>query len=219
MKIPQVPLDYTKRRHGRSYIPIIKYPATATPYKGMVLTNPGGPGGSGVDFVLGIFDLAVQIVGRNYDFVSWDPRGVNNSIPVADCKLSSDLTGTKLKHRTLDKLHGLELAPIFFQDSYAQDQEIGRECGASIGGPNDAGPSECPFYTSSTAHDVFLRFEAIVLQLNAKQALSRVGVMLPPSNSCFMGSKASYLLMPTTPFSVSLSSEKPCRSSRAFFLT
>jgi pimeloyl-ACP methyl ester carboxylesterase len=36
-----------------------------------------------------------------------------------------------------------------------------------------AGPSACPFYTGTTPHDIYLRFEAIVSQLNATQALEQ----------------------------------------------
>jgi len=36
-----------------------------------------------------------------------------------------------------------------------------------------AGPSVCPFYTGTTPHDIYLRFEAIVSQLNVTQALQQ----------------------------------------------
>jgi pimeloyl-ACP methyl ester carboxylesterase len=89
----------------------------------MVLSNPGGPGGSGVSFVRGTYSTALTILGSNYDFVSWDLRGIGNAIPSALCTLSSDLTGAKrkLKPRApspipeLEKLYGQALVPIFFQ--------------------------------------------------------------------------------------------------------
>ncbi|CZR56074.1 uncharacterized protein PAC_05962 [Phialocephala subalpina] len=130
-----VPLDYTNPNLGRSYVPIIRYAATTTPYKGMVLSNPGGPGGSGVAFLQEVIDLELQVVGSNYDLVSWDPRGIGASIPAANCTLPSNL-----QKRSLEPLSGPELAPIFFEASYNQSVEIGVACQNSIGGPTQAGP-------------------------------------------------------------------------------
>jgi pimeloyl-ACP methyl ester carboxylesterase len=64
---------------------------------GTLITNPGGPGGSGVDFLGndGPFDDEVN---RRFDIVSWDPRGVGGSARLhcgsgfADTFLSTDLT-------------------------------------------------------------------------------------------------------------------------------
>ncbi|HWO08427.1 MAG TPA: alpha/beta hydrolase, partial [Polyangiaceae bacterium] len=50
------------------------------PYHGSLLINPGGPGGPGIDFVLGsmpggIFDA----IAPGYDIIGFDPRGVGES--------------------------------------------------------------------------------------------------------------------------------------------
>ena len=37
--------------------------------------NPGGPGGSGVDLVLGLGSLVQLLVGAEYDIIGFDPRG------------------------------------------------------------------------------------------------------------------------------------------------
>jgi pimeloyl-ACP methyl ester carboxylesterase len=131
----------------------------------MVLSNPGGPGGSGVNFVQATYSTALTILGSNYDFVSWDPRGIGNAIPSALCTLSSDLTGAKhkLKPRTplpipeLEKLYGPTLAPIFFQQHYAEAVEYGPECAASIGAPTDAGPH---MTTATVARDMISILDA-----------------------------------------------------------
>ena len=49
------------------------------------ITNPplGGPGGSGVEFVLGYGPDLSTMVGGGYDVVSWDPRGVGHTEPGA----------------------------------------------------------------------------------------------------------------------------------------
>lgn len=132
-------MDYLNPRLGRSSIPLIRRPATTTPYKGQMLFNPSGPGGSGVTYIQEIIALALQVIGSNYDIVSWDPRGTGFSIPIADCNLTSDLTGTKIK-RESDRIHGPDFAQSYFISSYARIQEAGKECAASIGAPDQAGP-------------------------------------------------------------------------------
>ncbi|KAK2595281.1 hypothetical protein QQS21_006996 [Conoideocrella luteorostrata] len=50
----------------------------------MVL-NPGGPGGGGIGFVREFGKQLNVIVGENYHLLSFDPRGVNSSRPLAAC--------------------------------------------------------------------------------------------------------------------------------------
>lgn len=52
------------------------YSLTSNNYKGPILFNPGGPGGSGVDFVISAGTLLRTIVGDAFDIVSFDPRGM-----------------------------------------------------------------------------------------------------------------------------------------------
>ena len=52
---------------------------------GSLFVNPGGPGGSGYDFVHdhSAVDFAVSdALQQNYDIIGWDPRGVGRSTPV-----------------------------------------------------------------------------------------------------------------------------------------
>ena len=48
----------------------------------MLVTNPGGPGSSGIDFLGGGGPFNDEI-NRRFDVVSWDPRGVGRSEPLA----------------------------------------------------------------------------------------------------------------------------------------
>ena len=75
----EVPLDYQQPNGNKLEIAVAKTPAQGE-RKGTVVMNPGGPGASGVDAVIAqslltITPLALQ----NYDFVSFDPRGVSRS--------------------------------------------------------------------------------------------------------------------------------------------
>ena len=49
MDFDRVPLDYTNPSAGVAKIALGRYNATASPRKGVVFVNPGGPGGPGVD--------------------------------------------------------------------------------------------------------------------------------------------------------------------------
>ncbi|KAF7360212.1 hypothetical protein MVEN_00750000 [Mycena venus] len=74
-----VPLNYSEPDGEKAIIAITRYPAAIPAesplYRGPVLINPGGPGGSGVDFIaIGGSKLA-QIVGPEFDIVGFDPRG------------------------------------------------------------------------------------------------------------------------------------------------
>ena len=48
----------------------------------MLFTNPGGPGGSGIDFLRDAADVLPAEIRNSFDLISWDPRGVGASAPV-----------------------------------------------------------------------------------------------------------------------------------------
>jgi pimeloyl-ACP methyl ester carboxylesterase len=75
-----VPLDWSNLDGPTIGLALAKNPA-AGDRKGSVLTNPGGPGGSGVEFVQqGIFsEQAFEELRASYDILGWDPRGVGGS--------------------------------------------------------------------------------------------------------------------------------------------
>jgi len=90
----QVPLDYldTENTSGNTTaIAIIKYPSQSEfpeyseKWGGPVLTNPGGPGMSGVDLVLSRGPYLQQVVGAQFSIIGFDPRGVGNTRPRIDC--------------------------------------------------------------------------------------------------------------------------------------
>lgn len=55
-----------------------------------LLLNPGGPGGSGGEFISRRGEQLNKIVGEGYHLLSFDPRGVNQSTPKASC-FNSDI--------------------------------------------------------------------------------------------------------------------------------
>ncbi len=78
-----VPVNYEEPAGGDLEIAVARYPATGEK-KGSLVFNPGGPGGSGKEFVqYAGTTVSPQVLGA-YDFVGFDPRGVVESDPI-DC--------------------------------------------------------------------------------------------------------------------------------------
>ncbi len=76
------PIDWDSPGDGSAELALVKRAATGTS-QGSLLVNPGGPGGSGWDFVFysgpGVAGAPVM---ENFDIIGWDPRGVGQSTPV-----------------------------------------------------------------------------------------------------------------------------------------
>ena len=80
----RVPLDYDHPRGATISLALIRLPAGDPARKiGSIFINPGGPGGSGVDFVraLGPFLYSDEVRAR-FDLVGFDPRGIIRSTPL-----------------------------------------------------------------------------------------------------------------------------------------
>ena len=74
------PLDYSDLEGEKIDISLIRIPSTSKKPKGVVLSNPGGPGESGVDFVSSWSVEFVENLGlEEFDIVGFDPRGVGRS--------------------------------------------------------------------------------------------------------------------------------------------
>ncbi|KAF8166398.1 Alpha/Beta hydrolase protein [Pholiota molesta] len=78
-----VPMNYSDATSGTFALSMVRIPSplnNTTAYRGPILFNPGGPGGSGVDFVV---ELGPQLagLGPEFDIVGFDPRGVARTTP------------------------------------------------------------------------------------------------------------------------------------------
>ncbi|KAJ0122112.1 hypothetical protein J7T55_002624 [Diaporthe amygdali] len=83
----KVPMDWLEPDNGRHVVlAVVRLQATEkNDYKGPVFFNPGGPGGSGI-WALKDHGAQLQaVVGRNFDIVTFDPRGVGASVPRIEC--------------------------------------------------------------------------------------------------------------------------------------
>jgi pimeloyl-ACP methyl ester carboxylesterase len=77
-----VPLDYAHPDAGTINIALNRKPATDKANRiGSVLTNPGGPGASGIQFLEGEAS-SMSNLNRRFDLIGFDPRGIGQSTPV-----------------------------------------------------------------------------------------------------------------------------------------
>ncbi len=74
----KVPLDYAKADGETIGLSLIRARASGENRIGSLLFNFGGPGQSGVS-VMPSYAGTVSALGKRYDLVSWDPRGVGAS--------------------------------------------------------------------------------------------------------------------------------------------
>ncbi|MGV9688847.1 alpha/beta hydrolase [Streptomyces sp. NPDC003444] len=86
----KVPLDYGRPDGGKLDVAISRTKATsAKDRRGVLLLNPGGPGGIGLDMPLYLASELPDAVKKRYDLIGFDPRGVGQSSPVG-CGLNDD---------------------------------------------------------------------------------------------------------------------------------
>ena len=77
------PLDYDRPDGVKVGVSVIRLPAGSPRQRiGSLLLNPGGPGGSGVDFVRGIAQILPLELRARFDIVGFDPRGIIRSTPL-----------------------------------------------------------------------------------------------------------------------------------------
>ncbi len=81
-----VPLDWSEPDGPTIGLALGRISATGNRI-GSLVTNPGGPGGSGLEYLAGL--PLTSATGRRFDTVSWDPRGVGES-RVVDCDSGVD---------------------------------------------------------------------------------------------------------------------------------
>ncbi|WP_166644235.1 alpha/beta hydrolase [Leucobacter luti] len=80
------PFDWTDPNDtDQITLAVVHIPATGDAPIGTLLGNPGGPGATGVDFMLGMpLSPGFEPVLEQYDLLGFDPRGIGNSTPL-DC--------------------------------------------------------------------------------------------------------------------------------------
>jgi len=83
----RVPLDYSNPNGPKITLALsrVQHTSSAADYQGVMLVNPGGPGGGGVGLSF-LGQLLPNGAGDVYDWIGWDPRGVGTSVPALHCE-------------------------------------------------------------------------------------------------------------------------------------
>lgn len=85
-----VPIDWTNPEGAQAQLAVIRIPASGQRI-GTLMVNPGGPGASAVDTVASMGTaLAETEIGRQFDLVGFDPRGVGYSTPQLRCRSDAE---------------------------------------------------------------------------------------------------------------------------------
>ena len=122
----KVPLDYSKPDGDSIEIAALKLSTKGNSKKGSLLVNPGGPGGSGYDFVRDAGSTNIsEKVRTNYDIVGFDPRGVKRSAPVT-CLTDQERDASRAKVYALDTDAGLA-------EALADNKAIAAKCAEKTG--------------------------------------------------------------------------------------
>ncbi|HEY3534024.1 MAG TPA: alpha/beta fold hydrolase [Pedococcus sp.] len=86
-----VPLDYAKPQGRTITLAVLKVPASDQQHKvGALVVNPGGPGGSGVQYAAAGPVVFGNVLPKYFDIVGFDPRGVGHSTPL-QCASTAEL--------------------------------------------------------------------------------------------------------------------------------
>ncbi len=143
-----VPLDYGKPRGATIQIAVSRIKHTSANYQGIMITNPGGPGGSGLTLSL-LGGAIPDNVGADYDWIGFDPRGVGSSRPALSCDTEyfgynrpyyvpvtrslerTWLARTKAYAQACDRAGGALLDHVKTTDTVADVESIRKALGAS----------------------------------------------------------------------------------------
>lgn len=175
-----LPLDYKNETDERTIaLAVIKYQAVVSDddpkFGGSIFLNPGGPGGSGVEFIQRQGKHIQSIVDkpdrRHYELVSFDPRGLANSWPRADCffgdVISRDASSFEMRgNGRLDGGHGAVPYALAIQSGLSVRCKEAEESGIN-------GGAIMPYMsTPSVARDMVEMVDKIE-ELRARERASR----------------------------------------------
>ena len=117
-----VPKIWNDPSAGDLQIAVTRLPATGEK-QGSLLTNPGGPGGSGVDFVAGSAETLFSAEVRGaFDIVGFDPRGVSRSAGIT-CLDDAGTDAYRAETFDLSDPEGLQAAKDAFTELSAACEE------------------------------------------------------------------------------------------------
>lgn len=146
----RAPLDWDNPEQGKALkLALVRLPAKSGKPLGTLFVNPGGPGGSGIEYAFSTKHGFTEEILRNYNILGWDPRGVGASTSV-DClstrqadeyiyrdkpvatvdnkdEFTDDMISASKKYGQLCKEDAGDLLPHVDTDSTVRDLDMLRE--------------------------------------------------------------------------------------------
>jgi pimeloyl-ACP methyl ester carboxylesterase len=125
----RVPLDYANPKGSTITLGIMRVRATDRADRiGSLLTNPGGPGGSGLELVANLAKpWAATDLAKRFDLIGFDPRGIGSSQPAVRC-----LTGQQQDQVRASDLDD-QTSPEGIAAYEKQQQQYAAACAANTG--------------------------------------------------------------------------------------
>ena len=129
-----VPIDYAKPEGAQAHLAVIRVPARGDRL-GVLVVNPGGPGASAVETVANMgAALGDTDIGRRFDLVGIDPRGVGHSTPEMRCRTDAEFDAFRQEPMTDYSPPGVAHIEQLYRD-YAQQcvDRMGADFLANVG--------------------------------------------------------------------------------------
>lgn len=123
-----VPMDYEEPDGETVQLGLLRKPAEDPEQKiGSLVTNPGGPGASGMSSAASMAGaVAGGELGQRFDFVGFDPRGVASSEPAVQCLTDAE--------RDADRVDPDEdSSPAGVERNEREEREYAAKCAARTG--------------------------------------------------------------------------------------
>lgn len=121
-----VPVDYNRPDGATASLAVFRLRA-AKESTGVLITNPGGPGVSGVDYMAGTAAQFARIpVGDSLDIIGFDPRGVGRSTPAVRCRTDAQRDAVRARD-------WVDTSPAGITATEQRNAAVGQECLSALG--------------------------------------------------------------------------------------
>lgn len=124
----EVPIDYANPAGRTARLGVLRRAADDPGVRvGSLLINPGGPGGSGMSAAASLSDVVAGTeLGRRFDLIGFDPRGIGASEPKVLCRTTAEQDAERLD---LD----LDTSPAGVAQTEKEEKDYAALCSRRVG--------------------------------------------------------------------------------------